>query len=112
MTFKESVRKQGVQSPIWFALGVAEMVYRYNGFRLVVTSMMDSHENRPKSLHNKGLAVDIRTKTVPAEFLKKIHNNLHIVLNPMGFDVVLESDHIHIEFDPKPGESWQKVETA
>lgn len=112
MTFKESVTKQNVQPPIWYALGIAEMVYRYNGMRLVVTSLTDSHEDRPQSLHNKGLAADLRTRNIPADLLRSVHGSLVSVLNPLGFDVVLEGNHIHIEFDPKPGEHWQKLETA
>lgn len=113
MTLKEGVTKQGVQPPIFYALGVAEMVYRYNGLRLVVTSLTDSHAHKPKSLHNKGLAVDIRIRNIPHDLLRMVHGSLHSVLNGMGFDVVLEKDHIHIEFQPKgPAENWQQMEVA
>lgn len=111
MTFKQSVTKDNVQPPVWYALGIAEMVYRYNGMRLVVTSMTDSHEHRPGSLHNKGLAVDIRTRSIPHDLLRSVHGSLVSVLSGLGFDVVLEKDHIHIEFQPKgPAEDWQRLE--
>lgn len=63
-----------------------------------VTSGADgSHE--PESLHYKGLAIDLRTRDLTgAESLLLVHA-LREALDT-NYDVVLESDHIHIEFDP------------
>ena len=110
MILKTSVTKHGVQPAIWFALGISEMVYRSNGLALTVTSLTDSHEDRPASLHNKGLAVDLRTRNIPLGLLSTVHGSLVSILKPMGFDVVLESNHIHVEWDPKGQETWQRVE--
>lgn len=112
MMFKTSVNKDKVQPPIWYACGVAEMVYAYKGLLFTVTSLTDGHKDRPKSLHHQGLAVDIRTRHVGAQLLRTIYETIHGVLNPRGFDVVLESDHLHIEYDPKAGERWQQREAA
>ena len=109
---KSGVTQQGVRSPVFFACGVTEMIYRHRGYTCVITSLTDSHADRPKSLHNAGLAVDFRTKNVPRDLWPSLTDEISSVLNPMGFDVVLEADHIHVEYQPKTGENWQKLEFA
>jgi len=73
--------------------------------------MMDGHEDRPKSLHHKGLAVDIRTRNVPLDLRQGLFRAIYSALNPLGFDVVIEANppHIHIEYDPKDKESWFRL---
>lgn len=109
MILKDGVTQQGVVPQIWYAIGLADGIYRANGLRLVVTSLTDG-EHMQNSLHYSGKAVDLRTRSVPHDLLRSVHGSLVTVLDPMGYDVILEQDHIHIEFDPKPGESWQKYE--
>lgn len=106
MKLKESVTKQDVKPPIWYACGIVEMIYRANNLQFVVTSMTDSHDDRPKSLHLKGLAVDIRTRDIPPGLLDQVFKSVQAVLNPKGFDVAPEGDHLHVEYDPKPNEDW------
>lgn len=110
MILKAGVDVNNVQPPVWYAIGVAEVIYRNQGLKLTVTSLTDSHQSKPDSLHNKGLAVDLRTRNVPLGLISIIDHTLRGILDPMGFDVILEVDHIHIEYDPKPGEIWQKTE--
>lgn len=112
MIFKTGVESVNVQPPIWYAVGVAEMIYRYQDLPLIITSLTDSHADRPQSLHNQGLAVDLRIKHIPIGLVQPVFNSIQSILNPMGFDIVLETDHIHIEYDPKPGEFWQKMVTV
>ena len=112
MTFKEGVTKANTQPPIYYAIGAAEVIYTSFGHRLVVTALTDGHEDRPLSLHNKGLAVDLRTRDIPADGLGPVFGSLTNLLNPLGFDVVLEKDHIHIEYDPKGGETWLRMDQA
>ncbi len=112
MRAKKTVSAKSASFEIGYAIGIAESVYSEVGSVLVVTSLNDS-KHSSGSLHYTGRAVDLRTKhlqpgvlqgirrdTVPAVFAK-----LRERLEPLGFDVVLESDHIHVEFDPKAGES-------
>jgi len=106
LQLKRGVRTEGVQAMIWFALGVAQEIYRALRKPLVVTSLTDSHAKRPKSLHNKGLGADLRTRHLTAPQVCQVHADLEAALGPLGFDVVLETDHIHIEYDPKQGEAW------
>jgi len=107
MKLKRGVNREAVHPAIWFALGVADEVYRQvAGKGCVVASLNDSHADRPKSLHNRGRAADLRTRDVTLPKVSEIHRQLVVRLDPRGFDVVLEPDHIHIEYDPKQGEAW------
>lgn len=65
----------------------------------VITSALDS-EHRVGSLHYVGLALDYRTRHIPAEQLITIADTIRQRLGEQ-FDVVLESDHLHVEFQPK-----------
>jgi hypothetical protein len=104
MVLKAGVTADNVQPQIWFACGVADEVYRIHGRLLVVTSLTDSHADRPTSLHNRGLAVDLRIRDLDNTVKRSIMLDLNRSLHPRGYDVVLEKDHIHIEYDPKPGD--------
>jgi len=100
-----------------FALGFIQAAWaRDHLSEPTVTSAKDSHENRPKSLHNgppdwqpweteNGLAVDIRTRDITFEQSTAVVSWLRANLDPLGFDTVLESNHIHCEFDPKGEEA-------
>lgn len=91
---------------VGYAVGVAEFVYeKHAGRRAVVTSCVDG-VHHPGSLHYKGRAVDLRTRDLNALTTGAIVKDLKAWLTSQGFDVVLERDHIHIEFDPKPGREF------
>lgn len=71
-----------------------------------MTSLRDGvHMNH--SLHYVGMAVDIRTRDFVAdlrsaeEIKQKVFEAIKARLKPLGFDVVFEADHIHVEYDPK-----------
>lgn len=101
MEIKPGVKLKGIRPEILVALMVARDVYHVYGQELVVTCGLDGHENRPQSLHNSGLAVDLRTRIFPTETQKRVvADELQKKLGD-EFDVVLEVDHIHVEFDPK-----------
>jgi len=75
----------------------AHAVWHPGGERLCVITSANDSKHKPNSLHPKGLALDIRTRTVAnAEVLAEIIGH-H--LGP-DFDVIAESDHIHVEWDP------------
>lgn len=68
----------------------------------VITSARDGTHG-PNSLHSRNgqcNALDLRTNTLTAEQLPHVVKDLTRALGEQ-FDVVLESDHIHIEWDPK-----------
>lgn len=132
MHHKKRVNLEGTHPAIFYALGRAEEIYIDNGQTMVVTSVNDSHENKPLSLHrqdnpkfadNLCRAADLRTNHVPSDIVPMIFRDLVKALNPIGFDVVLHADewdpvtgkqtmfqHFHIEYDPKGEESWSEEE--
>ncbi len=107
MLYKAGVNTAGVQPPTWYAIGVIEAVYSEYGALLVVTSLTDGIHPDKKNIHGNGFAVDCRTRDVPAEVLPLIVKDLILLLNPKGYDVVVEGNHIHVEYDPKGAENWQ-----
>ena len=104
ISLKAGVKLQGsqggLQPQILLAIVVADQVYRDHGYNLIITSGSDG-KHKVGSLHYQGQAVDLRTRHVPAERIPLIAKVLHERLGS-DFDVVVEKDHIHLEYDPKP----------
>lgn len=99
MKFKEGINTSGVRPELVLALIVADGVYRDVGKGLVVTSVSDGVHSRA-SLHYSGQAADLRIRnlTNPEHVVERLKEALGF--NP-DYDVVLESDHIHLEWQPK-----------
>lgn len=98
--FKESVETQWpIPLPTKFAIDVAEEIYAAQQTDLWITSMMDSHKKWPKSLHHAGLAFDCRVWNLPPGTARGVAKQIAARLGT-SFDVVFETDHIHIEYDP------------
>lgn len=71
-------------------------------YEVTITSAKDG-THKENSKHYSGNAVDIRTKDMKKDVKwvwGTIEKNLNIAY-PNCYDVVLESNHIHIEYDPK-----------
>lgn len=66
---------------------------------MCVTSTTDGKHSK-KSLHYKGLAIDIRTFDKTFEETNRFVNFIKFHFDKI-LDVVLENDHIHVEYDPK-----------
>ncbi len=99
MILKKSVSLKGLQPQILVAVMVANEVYKKYGKDLVITSVNDSKHGEG-SLHYKGFAIDTRIFYFPKGVAKKVRDEIASRLGD-EFDVVLEKDHIHIEYDPK-----------
>ena len=105
MRLKKGVKSEDVAWQVWYAIGVADATSRTEGCgEVTVTSLRDGSHS-PNSRHYKGEAFDMRTRHMPEEAAKAVYHRLRAVLDPQGFDTVLESDHIHCEWDPKAGET-------
>jgi hypothetical protein len=105
---KPGVDIRGLHSQMVLAYSVACAVYaRYGVSQCVITSASDG-KHGPNSLHYKGKALDLRTSNVPTAILHLVHRGLKDSLGAQ-FDVVLESDHIHVEFDPKEPDPPQEA---
>lgn len=107
LNFKQKVNPSNVAGEIVLAIMVAQSVYASHGFDCVITRLYDYVKDQVKrSLHNRdGIcrAVDLRINHLPVGFAANISTEIALRLCN-GYDVVLEKDHIHIEWDPKPGD--------
>ena len=74
---------------------IASIVYESEAMELVITSTYEGSHSEG-SLHYANLAVDIRRNAFGNEVRGDLRNQLG-----SDYDVVLEADHIHIEYDPK-----------
>ena len=99
MTTKPGVSVTGLQSEAVYGLIVVEGVFREANIEMVVTSVTDGTHS-PGSLHYIGHAFDLRLYNIPQAKLDTIIAQCRERL-PSSFDVVIESDHIHIEHQPK-----------
>ena len=84
---------------IYAALQEIEPFFGPRSKELVVTSVLDG-AHRVGSLHYTGNAADIRTRSLAPEDRRELESFAREVLGD-AYDVVLESDHLHIEFQPK-----------
>lgn len=99
---KLGVDIRGIAPECVLGILVAAQVYEERGVPFVVTSVKDS-KHMAKSLHYQGKAFDCRLPsryTRAQETDRLIHADLKEALGPQ-WDVILESDHLHLEFDPK-----------
>jgi len=100
---KESAKVQNLNKEIKGALMVMAAIYSKYGFEMVITSGNDGRHMKT-SKHYTNDAVDLRIWGLEdSGFLKIIANELQIALDNFiqGFQVVIESDHYHVEWDPK-----------
>ena len=108
MRFKRGVNISGLQPETLLGILVTQETYQRHGAELTLTSVLDGRHSK-LSLHYQGYAFDCRTKTLPPGTVQLIYAELKTILDPLGFDVVLELDqkndrnneHLHVEFDPK-----------
>jgi hypothetical protein len=81
---------------ILLAVFVAHELFKESSEYLTLTSVTDG-KHMEGSLHHAGLAVDLR---LPNAGKERLVQQLGIRLGA-DYDVVLEGDHIHVEYDPK-----------
>ena len=92
---KNGVDLRGLSSQMAIAYTIATKCY--GQYDCVITSANDS-KHGPNSLHYKGQALDLRTRHMNGQGLQAVYHKLKEELGEQ-FDVVLESDHIHLEWD-------------
>lgn len=97
---KPGVKIAGLKPEMQIALDYAEEVYETFNHTLIITEALAETGHVKNSRHYTGHAIDIRIWNLGAD-LHRIFGRLLKGLEPMGFDIVLENDHIHIEYDPK-----------
>lgn len=100
LKLKPGVKVQGLSNEILLAAVIANTVYASHGYDCVVTSLLDGTHSRT-SLHYCGNAIDLRTRIFPSQSVAiAVVDDLKSCLGD-DYDVVLESDHIHVEYQPK-----------
>ena len=96
---KPGADMRGLHPKIQDALLTVAWVYGKLDLKLTFTSGIDG-DHSTGSLHYTGRAVDLRTRHVSQQIKLKIADMLRVELG-WGYEVVVESTHIHIEWDPK-----------
>ena len=85
----------------------AQTVFAEFGLEALVTSTGPGDREGVKSVegtkHGVGQAFDLRISSIPKSKLTEVVEALKLALGD-DYDVVLEEDHIHVEFDPKGSE--------
>lgn len=99
MTFKANVPQDTLRIEMFRLLPVIDMINRITAGREVIITSTTDGKHKNGSLHFKGLAVDIRTRDLSDSTKSILGLRLKVALNLLC-DVVDESDHIHIEYQP------------
>ncbi len=99
LLLKPGVRIAGLRPEILFAIVAAERVCAEMSVDCVVTACVDG-VHQAGSLHYCGLAVDLRSRDFRPGDLDKAIAHIKQCLGA-DYDVVLEKDHVHIEFQQK-----------
>ena len=99
MRIKNGVRFHSPGDAMAAAVHVVSFVCRSYSVDCCITGGIEKHE--PPSKHVTGGGLDFRTRDFPS--LEDLHHFYQAVTERLGdgFDVVLESDHLHVEYDPK-----------
>jgi Hedgehog amino-terminal signalling domain len=101
LSLKPGVKIDKLQPQMALALVVAHDVYRELGASCTITSGNDG-EHMDGSLHYEGFAVDLRTRDLLPVNKGIVVERLKTRLGS-EFDVVMEADHLHLEYDPRKG---------
>lgn len=97
VSIKPGVRVRGLSNEILLAIVIAQSVYSETEASMTITSLSDG-KHSVNSLHHTGDAVDLRMPMPVTR--EQIVSQLKKALGA-DYDVILEVDHIHIEYDPK-----------
>ena len=99
LSLKPGVRVLGLRPEILLFVMAAQAAYAKRGADLVITSGIEGTHSRG-SEHYTGLAVDVRTSNLAPSQVTDVIAELKAALGP-DFDILLEDDHLHAEWDPK-----------
>lgn len=100
MKIKDGVICKGTRSETLIAISVLAGIFGKLGKEFIITSLLDGKHMR-NSLHYVGLAVDVRTRDLDDAQKQALLTEAKEELEPF-YDVLLEEDHLHVEFDPNP----------
>lgn len=101
ISLKPGVRIIGVAPEMALALTIIASQYAKFGADCIITSCADSKHSQG-SLHYSGRAMDFRTRNVSSGKRQALRDAISEALGD-DYDAVLESNHIHVEYQPKTG---------
>lgn len=111
MILKKGASLEGVTGNTRHAIEVVDQVYAAYGYGLVITSGTEGDKtdgvHREDSKHYTGDAFDCRIRFVTNEAglldVDKVKSIAKTIREKLGvnYDVLVEKDHIHVEYDPK-----------
>ena len=93
-----SVDPKGITPELFLALLEADRLYKKAGAKEVVITSMNDSKHMKGSKHYCGNAADLRIWNVRSP--EKVCRTLGVSLGD-DYDVILEHNHIHLEYDPK-----------
>ena len=100
MSIKDGAEVNGLRVEMLVAWVTAEKVYSQLNVDCVLTEGTGG-KHGVGSLHYVGLAIDLRTRNfLNTRIEKEVADEIRERLGSQ-YDVVLEDDHIHIEYQPK-----------
>lgn len=99
LSLKTGVLIEGLCVEMALGAMIVHSVFQHYGFDTVITSVKDGN-HMPGSLHPSGRACDFRTRHIPPGKLDEIIDTVNSALSS-EFDVVKESNHLHVEYDVK-----------
>ncbi len=98
MIIKKGVRVYGLRPEILLAVIAWTEICRVHGVDCVITCVIDG-KHSTGSFHYNGLGIDFRTADLHGNLVQAV-DTLKTNLGA-DYDVVLEGDHVHVEFQPK-----------
>jgi len=96
---KPGVRVMAVRPEFLLAVRAAEAAVEARGLAFVITSVTEGRHSKT-SLHDAGAAFDFRSSGMTGDQVDDVAVELRSALGP-DFDIVVEHDHFHVEFQPK-----------
>ena len=99
MKLKDGVNVIGLRPEMLLATIAADRIWTAAGQTLVITSALDGKHSF-SSLHYAGCALDFRTHYFTQTEAESAVRSLKEAMGKQ-YDVILEKDHCHVEFQPK-----------
>ncbi len=96
---KPGVDVRGIQPEILLARIIAGEIFARYGVAAIITSALDGKHSK-NSKHYTGQAIDLRTRHMDARLRPVIAEAIKKALGRRYF-VLLEKDHIHVQFGRK-----------
>lgn len=96
LLLKAGVDISRLNRPIRRTLNVITIICADHSSDLIITSTYEGNHS-PSSLHYSNDAIDIR---IIPEKTQQVVREIKEALGP-DFDVIIERNHVHIEYDPK-----------